>query len=170
MNKKFIYVFLVVGIPIFLSCFSFSDDIIISPAAFQGTTWLDDYTFVGQLFHSESSVHKDSTTGDIIAPVHFPNDASGKRIYKIYVSYWNSCSNVIEVRLKKVNLYTNQAVTVGDVSSSSFPQNAWRIMKKGGNAMSYKTIDNTRYAWYLSVNFGCAGGSQKLGPIRIVYY
>jgi hypothetical protein len=168
--------FLVIGLASLVVTAHSQEAVIIAPCALNGDDYTDPYEQEGD---TPSETHAyvytwvptgESAADGFYAPINFPPSANGKRIYRLTVSYYDFDSGEqIAVYLRKVNIYNNQAVVVGSVGSgTAFASNIWSYMKKGGNTMSYRTIDNSRYAWYVFVYVG-DNANTRVGPIKVEY-
>jgi len=91
--------------------------------------------------------------GAYIAPVIFPDSASGLRVSRLSVTYTDNCSGYLTVYLYKRDRWVGwSGIQVASIQSTGASA-ATRFMNVPGSLMAAYGINNNRYAWYLYAIF-----------------
>ena len=164
--------FLIVGIGamlILFSSFSMSDEISFNGCHFSHAE--DQYEHDRDI---DGSIHQDTSSGWMTAPMVFPDSATGMNVTRFSVTYVdNTASAYVRVRLYKTDRWTGTSTEVAELESGVAEAAAGvQYMNMPKSQMTGFGIDNNRYAWYLYLWFSDGTGAShdlKLHQVTVRY-
>ena len=115
--------------------------------------------YAGDYLHPEN----DSTYNHFYAPVHLPH---GAQITSIVVRYYDNSTGHVLVRMRRRNMYNNTSQNMCDWSSPGTSPD-WQGHKIAG--LTYWTVDNSGYGYYIWIYFSENTSNLMVEGIRINY-
>jgi len=163
MMKNIVLFFGFISLIVFYSSSAFSDSIILSPCDFNQAQDDNDYLLDLESLYVKSG----SSTSHFYAPVHLPQNAQVTSVVLFYKD--NHSSGNIQIKLLKINAYTEAEVEMAEFTSSgsSSERQTHKITPITGG---YR-INNTGYVYNCYLNFtdSSADDAVKVFLIKINY-
>lgn len=116
-------------------------------------------------------VYQPTSIGNLYAPVHFPVSASGLRVSRFSVTYYDfNAAGYVRVELYKKDRWNGGTTLVAQLQSSAAGNSSSiQFMNLPKSQMTATGIDNNRYAWFMLLYFSDNGSSLRLHQVTIRY-